>query len=692
MKSCELLKLVIFTGYLSSFAFAGPSLADLQQVMPKNPERPYLHFSKKDLPAMRERVKTEPRAKAVYQTLLMESRRLLDTPVPLEVPRRFRGISPYFEEEPLGDYVSSLGRNCYVLAFIYQMTGDEKYARKSYQFAEALAALDSWVATWDKFPFLYWSGKPYGAKWNEDQDNEIVYSFDLDTAAICRQLGATYDWIYPALNEYERKTLRSALLENGILRVRGNYDYHWWAHSWRTNWLPLAFSGLGIAALALYPEDPQLLDVVEETRVRLNRYLEEAISLDGGYQEGVGNWSGSIQTILLLAAALKNVSEGKLDLFKHPKLSTTIQFPLYTFTPPQGSVPFGDSFEPLRGSWELYNKLAEEMKSPHAKWLAQFFHSPDAGSSSGDPFSIIWPEAKVKASLPDMSQPMSMHFRTIDWVIMRASWENVNYPLLAAKGGVLDDPQHGHLDAGQFAIHYRGEWYVRDLGYMAPSDFGYWDYRRRFKDYIHANSIGHNLVFVNGERQEHGKEYFAKVTLFKTSESQDYAVIDVSKAYPGKELKGWKRHILYQKPYFIVLLDEVESARGSEIAVRIHPGVSFSLNKNYVWLKGDKGTMVALPLSAEEITLKSDRHPILPRQRDAKLSWIPFYDLVIKASSNKTHIVNVFAPVEDEAEAQKLSQSSKVILEGNTLNCQVLYKGKQYSSTFDLSGTTAELK
>jgi len=55
MKSCELLGLVIFTGYLCSVAFAAPSLADLQQVMPKNPERPYLHFTKKDLPAMRER-------------------------------------------------------------------------------------------------------------------------------------------------------------------------------------------------------------------------------------------------------------------------------------------------------------------------------------------------------------------------------------------------------------------------------------------------------------------------------------------------------------------------------------------------------------------------------------------------------------------------------------------------------------
>ena len=681
--------IMILSCLLIQSGFAALGIADLQQSIPKRPERPYLHFTRAEVPAMRERVTTDPRAKEVYQRLLWECNRLLDTPVSLDVPPRYKGINPYFEgQDAFGNYRDKLSESAYSLAFIYQMTGNEAFARKSYEFAEALTALDSWVDTWDKFRWLYWMGKPFGAKWNELEDNEMVYSYELGSAAISRQLAATYDWIYPTLNQYQRKRLANALLENAILRVRGNYDYHWWAHAWRTNWLPVCFSGVGLAALALYPEDPQLLDVVEETRLRINRYFDESVGLDGGCQEGVGYWRYGMENAVLFAATLKHVSGDKVDMFKHPKLKNTVQFPMYTFTPPQGSVPFGDSREALQGNWELYNKLAEELKSPQAKWLAKFFSSADPAAHHGesDLFSIIWPEASIKPSLPEASKPMSFHFRTIDWVIMRASWESVDYPLLAAKGGVLDDPHHGHLDAGQFAIKYRGEWFTKELGYMSPYGLGYWDYRRRFKDYVHANSLGHNLVFVNGEQQEYGQQYFGKVTSFRTSQNQDYAIIDASKAYPGKQLKGWRRHIIFNKPSFFVVLDEVKSAPGAEVVARVHPGVPFRLKEDRVLLIGQNGMMSVLPLLPKRFTLKEDRHPILAEQRDAQFSWIPYCDLITKASESKTYIVNVFAPIENEPEAEEILRSSSLSFKSSVLRCITMYKGKQYSSDFDISG------
>ncbi|MDA2925980.1 hypothetical protein MYX78_01910, partial [Acidobacteria bacterium AH-259-G07] len=64
--------------------------------MRKNLQHPYLHFTQEELPALRERVKSDPRAMAVYQRLLKECDRLLDMPVSREVPPRGKGISPYF--------------------------------------------------------------------------------------------------------------------------------------------------------------------------------------------------------------------------------------------------------------------------------------------------------------------------------------------------------------------------------------------------------------------------------------------------------------------------------------------------------------------------------------------------------------------------------------------------------------------
>ncbi|MDA2927343.1 heparinase II/III-family protein, partial [Acidobacteria bacterium AH-259-G07] len=442
-----------------------------------------------------------------------------------------------------------------------------------------------------------------------------------------------------------------------------------------------------------YSEDPQLLDVVEETRVRINRFVEESIGQDGGFQEGVGYWHG-IEPALVFAAALKQVTGDKVDMFQHSRLEKTIQFPLYTFVPPRGSVPFEDSYDSLSGNYALYIKLAQELNSSEAKWLAQFFHAFDATSRPGDSdlYSIIWPESEIEPSLPGSSKPMSMHFRTIDWVVMRASWEDQNHPLLAAKGGVHDDPHHGHLDAGQFAIAYRGEWHVKELGYLPSNALGYWDHRRRFKDYVHANSLGHNVIFVNGEQQEYGPQYSGKVIDFQTSEVQDYALIDATKAYPGKELKSWRRHIAFKKPHLIVLMDEVESVEGAEIAVRVHPGVVYNLKQDHVFFEGERGKMANLPLLPTTFSLREGRHAILPENQRSVFRWVPYYELITKATGEKTYITNVFVPVENEREAQEILGSSDAAIEGRTLRLTVTYRGRQHLWEFDLSGRFAQLK
>ena len=626
----------------------------------------------------------------------MEGNRLLDMPVSRQVPPRSRGISPYYQDgrDVYDSYHVTLGKNAFDLAFVYQLTGDEKYARKSYEFAEALCVLDSWVDNWDKFEWLYWMGKPYGPSGMRSRRTRSSIPTTLvqpETLVTWRPptTGSTRHSMTISASEFVMPFWKMRCCDCGATTTTSGGP---------TPGAPTGCRcvsvGVGLAALAMYSEDPQLLDVVEETRVRINKYFEESIGQDGGNQEGVGYWQGGVENAVLYAAALKQVTGGKADMFQHPRLKTTMQFPMYTFVPPRGSVPFEDSQERLYGGYALYNKLAQELNSSEAKWLAQFFQAFDATSRPGDSdvYSIIWQEAEIEPSLPGSSEPMSMHFRTIDWVVMRSSWEDQDHPLLAAKGGGHDDPHHGHLDAGQFAIAYRGEWYVKELGYLEPTGLGYWDYRRRFREYPHSNSLGHNVVYVNGEQQQYGPQYSGKVTDFTTSEAQDYALIDVTKAYPGKELKGWRRHIIFKKPHFFVLLDEVESAAGAEIAVRVHPGVAYHSKRGYVLFEGEQGKMANLPLLPKTFNLREDSHPILPENRRAVFHRVPYYDLVTRAAGEKTYIANLFVPVEDEREAQEILGSSDTAREEHTLHLTVTYRGSQHSWEFDLSGQFARLK
>ncbi len=173
--------------------------------------------------------------------------------------------------------------------------------------------------------------------------------------------------------------------------------------------------------------------------------------------------------------------------------------------------------------------------------------------------------------------------------------------MVAGKAGMNDDPHHGHLDIGHFIVHWQKEYFIRDLG-SGSYDEKYFD-DMRF-DYPQASSIGHNVVFVNGEIQLSGKlrkqpwnfEVGGDVEEFSTSENRDYVRMNPTKAYPNKELKEWKRHIVLDKPEITVVLDEINAEPGSEIEVRFHPGVDFEIQENLILLEGKNGKMAVIPL------------------------------------------------------------------------------------------------
>jgi hypothetical protein len=175
------------------------------------------------------------------------------------------------------------------------------------------------------------------------------------------------------------------------------------------------------------------------------------------------------------------------------------------------------------------------------------------------------------------------------------------------------------------------------------------------------------------------------VTRFETSSQQDYAIIDASRAYPRKELKSWRRHIVFHKPDLFAVLDEVVSPPGAQIAVRIHPGVSFQAKDRDMLLAGKAGKMAVIPLQPESGAFKLDGHPYLAEQRNAKFSRIPYWDLATEAAGTQTQVLTLFVPVETEDDAAKIRQTSRLMRQDNQLRCLVNNRGKSHSLEFDVA-------
>jgi hypothetical protein len=511
-------------------------------------------------------------------------------------------------------------------------------------------------------------------------DDMVNFNFDHINGDSGRLMAAVYDWLYPALDTAQRDRIRGALLEKVITAVRGDWEYHWWAWAYRCNWCGVCNSGVGLAGLTLLTEDPQLTDVVAEACNRINRMLNE-LGVDGGWQEGGGYWNYGVHTSAFFADALKRLTKGKHNLFENERLKNNpATFPLYISVPGGTSLNFEDSGARRIGSSHLINKLAAETNDPAAAWYRrEFFGEGD------DPFDIIWPRPAVRAEPP--AQP-SLHFRTIDWWVMRSDWKDPEKVLVAGKAGKNDDPHHGHLDIGHFVVYWRGEAFVRDIG-SAAYDEKYFDDMRW--DYPQASSAGHNVVFVNGEKQVSGKmrkkpwnyDIGGDVLEFRTGASRDYVLMDPTNAYPKKEMKRWRRHVALDKPLVTVVLDEVTADPGAEVEARFHSDAEADLGDAFVMLNGKQGKMALIPVVDGDFAFRPGRHACQPINVAMDFFWVPYFGTVVKAKDAKTVIGTVIVPVAGAEEAAQVAKSIERSVDGaGRLSLSFEHRGGRHTFAF----------
>jgi hypothetical protein len=645
-------------------------------------KHPYLYFSEKNKPELLARITNDSECRDIMMELMAKANLLIHMPVSREIPVQGKNTRAGWSEQDrngeYGKYYSAMSENSFLLAFVYQMTGEDKYAIKAFEFADAFCDLPTWTQRAHEFPIIYSRIMP----WNVS-DDQASFSFDHFNGDSGRIIAAVYDWLYPALSVAQRDRIRGALLEKVITRVRGNYEYHWWATAYRCNWCGVCNSGVGLAGLTLLTEDPQLTDVVAESYNRINSLFNE-LGVDGDWQEGGSYWNYGISTSTFFADALKRATHGKFNLFNNEKLKNNpVTFAAYISLEPGKSLNFEDAGGEFIGRAYFINKLATETNNKNAVWYRNKFLT-----RSNDPFDIIWPRAAITPEAP--ANP-SIHFRSIDWWVMRSEFLNPDKVVVAGKAGMNNDPHHGHLDIGQFVISWRNQYYISELGKMFY-DEQYFDDGRW--EYPFASSIGHNVVFVNGELQIPGKmrrkpwnyNVGGKVLDFKTSEKRDYVLMDPTNAYPQKELKGWRRHVVLEKPEITVIMDEVKSAVGAEIEARFHSECTVSVKSKYALLKGEKGIMALIPIVDLGFSIREGKHPIQPVNAEVKFKWAPYLGTIVTAQKENTFIGSVILPVEDDNEALAVTNSIQSSID-KTGNISVSFSKRGGIHTFNFTMT-----
>lgn len=631
---------------------------------------PYLYFSEADKPALRARIQSDPEARDIMARLTAEANRLLFTPVETTIPAEQKHPR-YWTDGAHDALVNGYRKNILILAFVYQMTDDPRYAKKAFEFADVLCDIKLWNYRAHEFPIIYSRVWPRGVK-----DDQTVFTYDIRSGDMASELGTAYDWLYPALSKAERDRIRGALLGNAVLLVRNNYDYHWWATAYRCNWCGICFSGFGVASLALLTENPELVDGIAEAYDRIGRMFDE-YDPDGGWQEGRSYWAYGMRACVFYMDALNRLTGRKYNLFAHPAIrNNPASFALWGLT-----GYFGDGSGAAVGSPHLLNKLADETGDAAAAYYRSALLGPGT-----DMFDIIWPRSTVAPVEPPVKSRL---FRGLGWAFMRSGFTSPGTVTIACKAGMNDDPHHGHLDAGQFILTWRGEAFITDLG------SGKYFYDEKYFDearwtYVTAGSEGHNLIFVDGETQRSAKYkdkpwtpgVGGKILEFRTGADRDYTLMDNTAAYSGEHLRGWRRHLVLDKPVITVLLDEVKSAKGASIEARFHSDCALDVRDGFALLTGAKGTMAVIPVAADSCVLTPGRHPYLPVRKDAAFTWIPYLAATVTASAETTRLATVILPVRDGAEAAEIAASVVKSPGPDTFSFSFTQGGKTCSYTF----------
>ncbi|MDP8245256.1 MAG: heparinase II/III family protein [Candidatus Hinthialibacter antarcticus] len=338
---------------------------------------------------------------------------------------------------------------------------------------------------------------------------------------------AFYAYIFgDALPERVQMRIRFEL-ERRIFSPYEKQDDFFWLTSTH-NWNSVCNGNIVTAALYQIDDADRLARIVTKAQNAMTHYLN-GFGKDGGTAEGLGYWSYGFSYYVEAGKALRNYSNGRLDLFAPPIVRDVALLPMRVELSPMKYPSFSDGGDRYRFSAPLLSYLADVYQSEALRTFAARYRDENLSVSSVD--GLV--KMMVDTDLPEPSD--SVHYEPftflsgIQWMISRVDPQDPMGLVVAAKGGRNNEP-HNHNDVGSFIVHYKGESILTDLG-AAVYDRGFFSSKRY--EYWAARSLGHPVPLVNGKEQRDGGGTEA-VAAATHDVGVDVLQSDITSAYPAE--------------------------------------------------------------------------------------------------------------------------------------------------------------
>ncbi|MHC4353461.1 MAG: DUF4962 domain-containing protein [Planctomycetota bacterium] len=509
------------------------------------------------------------------------------------------------------------------LSLAFLMSEEEKYARAA---RKILLEIASWPTNDDDVTSVR-------ARWGD----EAGLSFSK-----CAHIA--YDWLYPALNDQEKKKVfdmcRARAWQTYRRLDRGNYlTYPGESHNGRL----IAY--LTDMSIAMAGETPDTETWLTYSLKAMLTFYPHWAGVDGGWAEGTpyGLWYNTFY--IPAFESLRRLAD--YDLWQRPFFNNVRYFFFYC-TANHGEIrPFGDSAEGggpgVRGGSgyaDLMSFHAHRYNDPYVGWWVKQIPGY-RGQKSG--FGALLHEDELPAKAPtDLAK--SRVFKSVGWAGLHS---DITKPesdtCLIFKSSPYGSVSHSHADQNAFAIMKGGTALAIPSGYYGPS------YGKPHHAQWTRSTKANNCILVNGQGQKiRAAEANGAIVDFKDAAGYSYVAGDATPAYVGK-LNKWIRRILFLRPGLFLLLDEIEAPTNSRFQWMLHAFEKMTIKGNTVTSRRRGATLdVSLACSGGLKLTQTDQfdtpynHGIpKPYHRDKANHWHVTAQTVIK--SKKTRIAAVMA-------------------------------------------------
>lgn len=443
-----------------------------------------------------------------------------------------------------------LGR-VYTLALLYRLDADERYRHRAWQELAAAAQFPDWNPT-----------------------------HFLDTAEMAHAFAIGYDWLYDTWSEEQRRVLRDAIVGKALLPAHAAYQGAPFGLFARvdTNWNQVGNGGIGMAALAVLDEVPEIAHDVLTQAMRWIGVSLERYSPDGVWHEGLSYWNyGTFYTVAFLAA-LETALGSDQGLSSAPGFDRTGFFPLYLTGPTGRLFNFGDAWDrPLRApqlwwlarrfGFSVFGWYAAQGARPHALdlvWYGERKSSPSEVDLSRDAF---FRDFEIRGVV----------VRGVEVFSLRGSWDDQDAVFVAAKAGE-NGAGHSHLDIGSFVMDALGVRWAIDLGpddYTLPGYFG----RDRWT-YYRNRAEGHNTLVIDPSlAPDQDPTAVARVLRFSSTPEWAFGIVDLAAAYPTT-VEELRRGVGLRERRMVIIQDEMQSRQPREVWWFMHTAAAVGLEED----------------------------------------------------------------------------------------------------------------